>query len=169
MIGYICSDLTVGKSAFFLKGQPNSGKSVIAEFIGRLFDEPLVSDVPLHELGGKFSRAQLAGKKSTSLVKLRTGRSVTSLSSNPSLAGTGSWGSLRGRTHSTSPPTCKLLFAGNTLPRTTEADTTAAFANRLVVLLFNQSIPPEQQDKSLLDKLWLESDSIVTLALHAMQ
>ena len=38
-----------------------------------------------------------------------------------------------------------------------------------MVLLFNQSIPPEQQDKSLLDKLWLESDSIVTLALHAMQ
>ena len=66
-------------------------------------------------------------------------------------------------------PRCKLLFAGNTLPRTTEADTTAAFANRLVVLLFNQSIPPGQQDKSLLDRLWWEADSIVTLALHAMQ
>ena len=66
-------------------------------------------------------------------------------------------------------PNCKLLFAGNTLPRTTEADTTAAFVNRLKVLLFNYSIPPEQQDKKLLDKLWWETDSIITLSLHAMQ
>ena len=38
-----------------------------------------------------------------------------------------------------------------------------------MVLLFNQSIPPEKQDKSLLDRLCKEADSIVTLALHALQ
>ncbi len=63
MIGYICSDLTVGKCAFFIQGQPNSGKSVIAEFISRLFDPSLVSNIPLHQLGERFSRAELAGKK----------------------------------------------------------------------------------------------------------
>ena len=169
MIGYICSDLTVGKSAFFLKGQPNSGKSVIAEFIGRLFDEPLVSDVPLHELGGKFSRAQLAGKKVNISGEI-AGRALSDISIFKSVTGRDRiMGEFKGKDPFYFTPTCKLLFAGNTLPRTTEADTTAAFANRVVVLLFNQSIPPEQQDKSLLDKLWLESDSIVTLALHAMQ
>lgn len=66
-------------------------------------------------------------------------------------------------------PRCKLLFSGNTLPLTTETDTTAAFANRIRVLLFNNSIPPEKQDKRLADELWNERDSIMTLALQAVQ
>ena len=169
MIGYICSDMTVGKCAFFLKGQPNTGKSVISEFIGRLFDPSLISDVPLHELGGKFSRAQLAGKKVNISGEI-AGRALSDIAIFKSVTGRDRiMGEFKGKDPFYFAPTCKLLFAGNTLPRTTEADTTAAFANRLVVLLFNQSIPPEQQDKNLLDRLWLESDSIVTLALHAMQ
>ena len=36
-------------------------------------------------------------------------------------------------------------------------------------LLFNSSTPPEKQDKQLLDKLWKERDSIVTLALDAVR
>lgn len=169
IIGYICSDLTVGKCAFFLKGQPNSGKSVISEFIGRLFDPSLISDVPLHELGGKFSRAQLAGKKVNISGEI-AGRALRDISIFKSVTGRDRiMGEFKGKDPFYFTPTCKLLFAGNTLPRTTESDTTAAFANRLVVLLFNQSIPPEKQDKSLPDRLWWEADSIVTLALHAMQ
>lgn len=169
MIGYICSDLTVGKSAFFLKGQPDSGKSVIAEFVGRLFDPSLVSNVPLHQLGDRFFRAELAGKK-VNIAGEIAGKALRDISIFKSLTGSDRiTGEFKGRDPFYFIPKCKLLFAGNTLPRTTETDTTAAFANRLVVLLFNQSIPPEQQDKSLLDRLWWEADSIVTLALHAMQ
>ena len=46
-IGYICSDSNAGKCALFLKGQPNTGKSVISEFITRLFDPALVSNLSL--------------------------------------------------------------------------------------------------------------------------
>ena len=169
MIGYICSDMTVGKCAFFMQGQPNSGKSVVAEFVGRLFDPALVSNIPLHQLGDRFSRAELAGKK-VNIAGEIAGRALRDISIFKSITGGDRiTGEFKGKDLFYFIPRCKLLFAGNTLPRTTEADTTAAFANRLVVLLFNQSIPPEQQDKSLLDRLWLESDSIVTLALHAMQ
>ena len=49
----------------------------------------------------------------------------------------------------------------------TDTDATAAFVNRLKVLLFNTSIEPKNQDKALPDKLWAERDSIVTLALQA--
>lgn len=52
---------------------------------------------------------------------------------------------------------------------TTETDATAAFVNRIRVLLFNNSIPPEKQDKRLADELWNERDSIVALALQAAQ
>lgn len=169
MIGYICSDLTVGKCAFFLKGQPNSGKSVISEFVGKLFDPSLVSNIPLHQLGDRFSRAELAGKK-VNIAGEIAGRALRDISIFKSITGGDRiTGEFKGKDLFYFIPRCKLLFAGNTLPRTTEADTTAAFANRLVVLLFNQSIPPEQQDKSLPDRLWREADSIVTLALHAMQ
>lgn len=168
-IGYICSDLTAGKCAFFLQGQPNSGKSIVAEFVGRLFAPSLVSNVPLHQLGDRFSRAELAGKK-VNIAGEIAGRALRDISLFKSVTGSDRiMGELKGRDPFYFTPQCKLLFAGNTLPRTTEADTTAAFANRLVILLFNQSIPPEKQDKSLLDRLWKEADSIVTLSLHALQ
>lgn len=61
-----------------------------------------------------------------------------------------------------------MLFAGNTLPGTTEADATTAFANRITVLLFNRSIPKDQQDKKLGDKLWDERNSIFSLAIRAL-
>jgi len=61
------------------------------------------------------------------------------------------------------------VFAGNTLPSTTESDATKAFTNRLVVLLFNRSTPKEKQDKQLLDKLTQEKDTIFTLAIQALR
>ena len=73
-------------------------------------------------------------------------------------------GEFKGRDPFSFTPRCKMLFSGNTLPLTTEADATAAFVNRIRVLLFNSSTPPEKQDK-----LWKERDSIVTLALDAVR
>lgn len=169
MIGYICSDQIAGKCAFFLQGQPNSGKSVISEFVGRLFDPSLVSNVPLHQLGERFFRAELAGKK-VNIAGEIAGRALRDISIFKSITGGDRiTGEFKGKDPFYFTPSCKLLFAGNTLPRTTEADTTAAFVNRLKVLLFQQSIPPEKQDKQLLNRIWREADSIVTLALHAVQ
>lgn len=168
-IGYICSDTNAGKCALFLKGQPNSGKSVISEFIARLFKPSLVSNVPLHNLGDRFSRAELAGKKLNVAGEI-AGRSLRDISIFKSVTGSDRiMGEFKGRDPFYFTPRCKLLFSGNTLPLTTEADTTAAFVNRIRVLLFNQSIPRNQQDTLLLDRLWWERDSIVTLALHAAQ
>ena len=169
MIGYICSELTAGKCAFFLKGQPNSGKSVISEFIGQLFDPSLVSNVPLHQLGDRFFRAELADKK-VNIAGEIAGRALRDISMFKSITGGDRiTGEFKGKNPFYFTPGCKLLFAGNTLPRTTEADTTAAFVNRLKVLLFQQSIPPAQQDKHLLSRLCQDADSIVTLSLHAVQ
>lgn len=59
-IGYICLDTNAGKCALFLKGQPNSGKSVITALTSRLFDSELIANIPLHQLGDRFFRAELA-------------------------------------------------------------------------------------------------------------
>lgn len=168
-IGYICSDSNAGKCALFLKGQPNTGKSVISEFITRLFDPALVSNIPLHQLVDRFFRAELAGKKLNVAGEI-AGRALRDISIFKSITGNDRiTGEFKGRDPFYFTTRCKLLFSGNTLPQTTEADTTAAYANRIKVLLFKQSVPPEKQDKWLPDKLWDERNSIVTLALHAYQ
>lgn len=168
-IGYICTDTNAGKCAFFFKGQPNSGKSVIVAFISKLFDPELVVNIPLHQLGDRFLRAELAGKKVNVSGEL-AGRALKDISIFKSVTGSDRiMGEFKGKDPFYFSPRCKLLFAGNTLPHTTETDTTAAFLNRIKLLLFNTSIGSADQDKGLLDKLWAERDSIVTLALEAVR
>ena len=168
-IGYICTDTNAGKCAFFFKGQPNSGKSVIVAFISKLFDPELVVNIPLHQLGDRFLRAELSGKKVNVSGEL-AGRALKDISIFKSVTGGDHiMGEFKGKDPFYFSPRCKLLFAGNTLPHTTETDTTAAFVNRIKLLLFNTSINSEDQDKGLLDKLWAERNSIVTLALDAVR
>lgn len=166
-IGYICTDTNAGKCAMFLKGQPDSGKSVIAAFISRLFDAEVVSNIPLHQLGDRFFRAELFGKKLNVAGEI-AGRTLKDISIFKCITGNDRiTGEFKGRDPFYFTPRCKLLFSGNTMPYTTETDSTTAFANRLRVLLFNHSVPPQEQDRQLLDKLWEERDAIVTLALQA--
>lgn len=166
-IGYICTDTNAGKCAMFLKGQPNSGKSVIAAFISRLFDAEVVSNIPLHQLGDRFFRAELFGKKLNAAGEI-AGRTLKDISIFKCITGNDRiTGEFKGRDPFYFTPRCKLLFSGNTLPYTTETDSTSAFVNRLRVLLFNHSVPPQEQDRQLLDKLWEERDAIVTQALQA--
>lgn len=168
-IGYICAGTNNGKCALFLKGQPNSGKSVISSFIAKLFDAELVSNIPLHQLGDRFFRAELFGKKLNVAGEI-AGRNLNDISIFKSITGNDRIaGEFKGQNPFYFTPHCKLLFSGNTLPVTTETDTTAAFVNRIRVLLFNTSVPSAEQDKRLLDKLWEERNAIVTLALRAVQ
>ena len=168
-IGYVCLDTNGGKCALFLKGPPNSGKSVIVEFITRLFDPQLVSHIPLHQLSDRFFRAELAGRKLNAAGEI-AGRALRDISIFKSITGSDKTeAEFKGQNPFSYTPQCKLLFSGNTLPQTTEADATNAFLNRIRILLFNQTVPPDQQDRQLLDKLWEERDAIVSLALHAAQ
>ena len=168
-IGYICMDANDGKCALFLKGQPNSGKSVIGDFVSRLFDQELVSNIPLHQLGDRFFRAELAGKKLNVAGEI-SGKTLKDVSIFKSITGNDRIaGEFKGKDPFYFTPRCKLLFSGNTLPLTTETDTTTAFVNRIRVLLFNISVPTENQDKQLPEKLWKERDAIVTLALRTVQ
>lgn len=168
-IGYICANTNDGKCGLFLKGQPNSGKSVALEFITSLFDSSVISNIQLHDLGDKFGRAELAGKKLNSAGEI-AGRTLHDISVFKAITGSDRIeAEFKGKNHFRFSPRCKFLFSGNTLPYTSERDATNAFVNRIRVLLFNQSIPPGKQDKCLGNKLWTERNSIVTHALHAAQ
>lgn len=170
IIGFCLSDVSPAapKCAFFLKGEPDSGKSVICEWLARLLDAELLSHVPLHELGSRFKRAELFGKKINICSEIK-GAALHDISTFKKVTGGDRTdGEFKGEPIFYFTPRCKLLFAGNTLPHTTETDVTRAFANRMTVLLFNQSIPPEDQNPLLLDDLFGERDQIFTLAMYAL-
>lgn len=169
IVGYICSDTNAGKCALFLKGAPDSGKSVVADLVCRLFGCDLVSNVSLHKLSDRFNKAELFGKKVNVCGEIKA-NPLTDISIFKMITGGDRiQAEFKGQDPFTFRPRCKLLFSGNALPGTREADSTAAFANRLVVLLFNRSIPKAEQDKELGEKLWAERDAIFSMALEAFQ
>lgn len=47
----------------------------------------------------------------------------------------------------------KLVAAGNYMPLLNKLDGTSAFTDRILFLMFNNTIPEEKRDKSLMDKL----------------
>ena len=168
-IGYICSDNNSGKCALFFKGEPDSGKSIMINFISMLFQPELISNIPLHKLADRFNKAELFGRKLNVAGEIQ-GKRLAEISIFKSITGGDAiTAEFKGKDPFSFTPKCKLLFAGNALPGTTEADATKAFCNRLIVLLFNHSIPKDKQDKDLLNKLWLERNSIFTLAVEALR
>ncbi len=62
-------------------------------------------------------------------------------------------------------PQIKLIYAANTLPALGEYDAENAFASRLLLLRFNTSVPREQWDLQLVDKLVQERDYILSMAI----
>ena len=168
-LGYILCDQNDAKVAFFTQGEGDSGKSIILQFIQRLLPSESTSAIPLHELNGKFERAELLGKK-VNIAGETKGQPLRDISIFKSITGNDSIEAQFKAEHLFHfPPTCKLCFAGNSFPTTSETDATDAYANRIVVLRFNHSIPKEAQDKNLLDKLWGERNEIVTLAMRELK
>lgn len=115
-LGYILLDTSAGKCAFFLKGQLDSGKSVITAFATRLFNHELVSHIPLHQLNSKFYRAELAGRKLNTAGEI-AGRALRDISDFKSITGNDY---IEGEFKCENPfyfvSNCKLLFSGNTIP-----------------------------------------------------
>lgn len=166
IIGAILSDFPV-KGAFFLLGESSSGKSVLLSFLIRLLGRNLVSSVPLHLLGSRFNRAELWGKKANVVGEIK-GNKLTDITTFKELTNQDLIQAERkGQDPFTFIPRAKLVFAGNVLPDVSESDATDAFANRLVPLIFAHSIPVEEQDPELKEKLWAERNAIVTEALLA--
>ena len=145
-IGYTCSDSISGKCAIFYKGKPDSGKSIIGHFNTLLIGEENVSNVPLNHLADRFNKAELFGKKLNFCGEIKASKLVDISEFKRITGGDNIQGEFKGCNPFYFFPRCKLLFSGNALPGTREADATTAFTNRLVVLLFNQSIPQESEE-----------------------
>lgn len=165
-LGYILTQSTEAKTFFLMGTAPNSGKSLLGNFIESLFDESYVSNVPLNAFYRSFEFAPIAGKAiNVSLDLPATRLNVDAVSALKQLTG--------GDAVPINPKyekpfryrsRAKLLFATNFPLELTSRDD--AFWDRVVYLPFDHSIPKERQDPMLPELFQQERDAIASEALR---
>lgn len=154
---------------YYYNGQyyaPNSGKSILGNFIQKLYPENSVSNLSLGELGGKFeTESLLYSRINISLDLPQEVLNASAVSKLKRITGGDSieiqrknQGALK-LDHN-----MKFLFATNFPLRIESND--PAFLDRIIFLPFMNSVPKEERDPNLAKKLWKERDAVVTKALQ---
>ena len=161
MIGYLMLPEQDAKVFFVLGTAPDSGKSALGHFLQRLFGTENCSAVSLHSLRSEFALAPIIGKKlniamdlpadslgssAVGNIKTVTGDDLISIN-------------VKYEPHVQQRVMAKFVFGTNAPVILDKPD--PAFYNRMIFVPFLYSIPKDQQDKNLLEKLWDERDGIV--------
>lgn len=161
MVGYLMLPEQEAKCFFVLGTAPDSGKSVLGEFLQRLFGAANTSAVSLHSLKSEFALAPILGKKlnlsmdlpadslsqaAVGNIKTVTGNDLVSIN-------------VKYEPHRQQRLTSKFVFGTNAPLILNRPD--PAFWNRVVYVPFMYSVPKEEQNKNLLADLWAERDGIV--------
>ena len=170
VIGWCCTLPNNSRKVFFVLGYaPDSGKSVIGNFLEMLYGEDLVSHVPIGDMGTRFGASPIIGKA----INISMDLPVSALNSTAVSAvkmltgGDGLSIDIKYMPQIQYKQPLHLIFASNHPIKLTEYDD--AFYKRMVFVPFNNSVPYEQQDPELLEKLSLERDGIVTKCLLAVR
>jgi putative DNA primase/helicase len=152
---------TKHEKALFLLGNGSNGKSVILEVLSSILGDSNYSSLEFDQISKQFLTFQLMNK----LVNLCTdidyynrasfGQFKRIVTGEPILADIKNKKPVQFRPH------CKLIFAANRLPQTT--DTSKGYFRRLLVLKLNQSFEGSRKDKDLKSKLFKELDGIFPL------
>jgi len=170
MVGYMLTGAVTEKCFFILHGEKgDNGKTVFINTLMEVFDD-YAMQTPIDTL-----LRRKAGSQSNDIVRLNKARFVSSAEANKQcyfdealvkrLTGDDPvTARLLFKEHITFKPECKIVIATNRVPRFDRADT--AFNNRVRIVPFNVSIPVEEQDRNLKDKLMLEADGILAWAVR---
>ncbi|MGN1318018.1 MAG: phage/plasmid primase, P4 family [Lachnospirales bacterium] len=161
IIGYYITSDTDGKCFVVLWGPGDTGKSVIGNFLSRIFNSEAVSAVDLNNLGSRFDNYALVGRKINVSMDLPNGLiNSTAVSQLKMLTGNDLCKAEAKYLNSfTFRNTCKFFFACNFPVKTKSYDD--GFYNRLVQVYMGNVIPKDKQDKKLIDKLIYEAPGII--------
>ena len=166
-IGYIFSQGIEAKKFFVFATAPDSGKSIIGEFLSRLIGDENISVISLNDLGQRFSLGRIGKKALNYNMDLPSAeldrnavQKIKQLTGDPRIDCEEKYVQNRTVTHH-----CKFLYASNHPVRLKEDD--EAFYRRMVLIPFLYSVDDEEKDYELLDKLWAERHAIATKAAHA--
>ena len=157
---------TLEAKVFFIMGEaPDSGKSLLGNFIESLFPTEYVSNIALTDMNKGFSVAPIAGSAINISLDLPSAKlNAVAVSKLKMLTGGDTLNiNQKYEKEYRYENRAKLVFASNFPIGLIENDN--AFWNRLVYLPFTKSIPKEEQDRELLKKLQKEKNAIVSKAL----
>lgn len=169
IIGYLLSDFSNAKKAFVFIGKPHSGKSLLTKMITNIIGRENVSSIPLHKLGERFSNSELSTHKLNINAELDASP-LTKIGNFKAIVGNDFISAeFKGKDLFSFQCKTKLLFAGNYMPEVKDVETTQAFVDRLVFLIFNKSTPKEEIDYDLEEKLMKEIDYIFSLSMDRLR
>lgn len=165
MLGYLLLQGNSGKCFFVLATAPNSGKSLLGDFIGSIFQDAYVSHMAIDEFGDRFS---LGGLWKTALNISMDLPQSTLTTRTVSLIKT-----LTGDSKITSEekymPKCtalnrlKLIFGTNSRIAISAPD--AAFWDRVIIVPFLHEVPKQERIPDLLSHLISERDDIFSKSI----
>jgi putative DNA primase/helicase len=169
LIGYTISNYTNAKKWFALIGAPHTGKSTILEVLTEIIGEDYTSNVPLHELSGRFSLSDLFKKKLNVCGELNDNalkniNTIKALTGNDRLRADIKYKSAINFINK-----AKIIMAGNAMPQLQTLDNTTAFTDRILFVVFNNTIPEGKRDYKLKEKLLSEKDYIVQWAVEGLE
>lgn len=177
IIGHVSSATTLNvyllvpdygaKKFVVFQGPGDSGKSVLGNLVASFFLPGDFASLTDFQFGERFALSSIANcqlclsmdladgvidGKAVSVLKQITGGDALSIEG-------------KGKDAYTDYIRCKLLFGTNNPIRLKSRD--HAFANRVLLVPFFYPVPPERQDRGLLEKLKAERPAILYQALHA--
>lgn len=167
LFGYCLVPDTNAKKGFALQGRKHSGKSLLCNFLEGFFPSNVVSALSVHSLSEKFSLSELehaalcvSGDMPAEELNDRVVGHIKELSGNDLLSAPKKFKSNRQFRFGG-----KLILVSNhqILPRHQDD----AFRDRLVAVPFPNTIPPEEQDGHLLERLKSEMDAVASKAVMA--
>ena len=162
MLGYLLLQGNDGKVFFVLATAPNSGKSLLGQFISSLFPNEYVAHNAINDFSGKFSLGSLwktiinvsmdlpqstLNADTVSLIKTITGDTLITTEE-------------KYMPRSTALNRCKLVFGTNSRISISLPDT--AFWERLIIVPFLHEIPRNERIYDLLEHLLDEKDHILS-------
>ena len=156
------------KSALFMVGAGNTGKSQLKRLVEELIGEHNCSPCNLKDLEERFGTSALYGKRligssdmSFMTVKeLKTFKSIT--------GGDSVTVEFKGRDTFQYVYKGLVWFCTNQLPKF-GGDRGEHVYDRIILVPCNNVIPPERQDKRLLEKMYAEREGIVSAAIIALK
>lgn len=168
ILGYCISELQIAKVSFFLVGEANSGKSIILELVQAVVGDDYVTNIPFDKLGNRFNKSRLVRSRVNICTELAGGKMRDIDFFKLVTAHERITADNKGEAPFEFRVRTKLLTAGNVMPEIPEITGAEALLQRIVILRFNSTIPPEKQDKNMLEKLLNEKSIIFSLAVKEL-
>lgn len=166
-MGYILSSRTDAKKAFFIIGPPDGGKSTLLRLISKSVPKELISSVSFSQIADPHYVVQTVGKR----INISSDNSSKAMDNEETFKSIVSNEEITGRELYEAPirftPTLKLIYASNYPYNFKHPD--EALYKRMVLIPFEYSVPPEKQDRQLLEKLMDERNVIFSIAVKSLK